>query len=256
MFTAYLTRIGLSAAVTCDISGLGELQSRHLQSVPFENLDVFHRRGVSTDVEHALEKIVGRARGGWCFEMNGAFGWLLAASGFDADYVSCRVMGDDGWGPELDHCGIVVHLDGRRWYTDVGFGDWSMTPIPLETGIHRTAPHDIACRIDGDRFVLAQHTTEGVWEDRLSGTFTPRALAEFDARSRHLQTAPGLRWTSGAFATMATGADGSRVTLRRGILRRRSGSDDFVDEVVPDAEWADNLHRHFGLHDALERGGA
>ena len=65
----------------------------HLVTVPFENLDVYHRRGVSTDVVASYAKVVEARRGGWCFELNGLFGWLLGRLGYDVDRVSCQVWG-------------------------------------------------------------------------------------------------------------------------------------------------------------------
>ena len=46
---AYLSRIGLSGPLTPDLANLEGLQRAHLTAVPFENLDVFARRGVRTD---------------------------------------------------------------------------------------------------------------------------------------------------------------------------------------------------------------
>jgi arylamine N-acetyltransferase len=42
----YLARIALSEAPPVDICGLEILQRAHLTAVPFENLDVYARRGV------------------------------------------------------------------------------------------------------------------------------------------------------------------------------------------------------------------
>ena len=73
-------------------------------------------------------------------------------------------------------------------------------------------------------------------------------------RSDYLQTEPGLAWTEKPFATRATATDGSRVTLRKGVLRVREGGGEFVDRQVDDAvEWAELLLQHFGLHDSASR---
>lgn len=131
----YMDRLGVDAVGRVpDLVLLTELQRSHLVAVPFENLDVYHRRPVRTDVSWSVPKITRHGRGGWCFELNGAFGWLLRQLGFRVDYVSCRVRGDDGWGPDLDHCALLVHLDDTRWFVDVGFGDCCMVPIPLMPG--------------------------------------------------------------------------------------------------------------------------
>ena len=41
------------------------------------------------------------------------------------------------------------------------------------------------------------------------------------------------------------------LTLRRGVLRQRTGSGPFVDRPVDDGEWSDLLAEHFGLIDHL-----
>ena len=79
----YLDRIGLSEAPPVDVDGLEILQRAHLTEVPFENLDVHAGRGVGTGLGWSLPKIVDRRRGGWCFELNGAFSGLLRDLGFE-----------------------------------------------------------------------------------------------------------------------------------------------------------------------------
>lgn len=218
-------------------------------NVPFENLDVYHHRGVTTDLDHSLNKIVSRGRGGWCFEINGAFGWLLSELGFDVSYVSCRVFGAEGWGPELDHCGLIVQLDGLATYVDVGFGDNCMVPIPLTSGVHRGVPRQIDCKIEDDTFVLSELQLEGQWARQLWGSFEPLPLSAFTPRSNHLQTEPGLAWTEKPFATRATDGDGSRVTLRPKVLKQRRGASEFVDAQIEPQDWTPLLKSHFGLSD-------
>jgi N-hydroxyarylamine O-acetyltransferase len=248
----YLGRIGLDAAWRKPtLEYLATLQTAHMIAVAFENLDVFHRRGVTTDAVSNVVKIVERGRGGWCFELNGAFGWLLNEVGFHVDYVSCRVFGADAWGPPLDHCALVVQLDSRRWLVDVGFGDNCMVPIPLEDGTHHGIPRPVRCQLDGDGFILAERQLDGVWVDQLWGSFDPLPLSAFTPRSEFLQTEPGLPWTERPFATRATDADGSRVTLRPGVLRRRVGCAEFVDTPVLNEDWPAVLFDNFGLVDNL-----
>jgi N-hydroxyarylamine O-acetyltransferase len=71
---AYLERIGLTRPIEPNLEGLEKLQRAHLSTVPFENLDVHARRGVGTEDAVTVDKVVRRRRGGWCFELNGAFG--------------------------------------------------------------------------------------------------------------------------------------------------------------------------------------
>ena len=250
MLAAYLARIGVDARGRArDLALLTELQIAHLVAVPFENLDVFHRRGVSTDPRMSIAKIVGRHRGGWCFELNGSFAWLLRALGYRADTVSCRVADDGTWGPDLDHCAVVVTVDDEPWFVDVGFGDCCTVPVPLRVGEHAGVPRDVEIRAAGDRFILAERLGEE-WRDQLDIDPTPRSMDDFTPRSTYLQTEPGLMWTEKPFATRAVAADGSRVTLRHGVLRQRTGTAEPVDVTVDATAgdtWSELLDEHFGI---------
>jgi N-hydroxyarylamine O-acetyltransferase len=246
---AYLDRLGLSSVPSPSLDLLAELQAAHLVEVPFENLDVYHGRGASTDVGESLDKIVRRGRGGWCFQVNGAFGWLLDRVGFDVVYVSCRVHDDDGWGPANDHCALVVHIDRTRYFVDVGFGDCCMLPIPLVDGDHAGVPRAVRCAAEGNDVVISECSLAGVWEPQLRVALVPVEMSAFDDRSTYLQTEPGLSWSTKAFATRATDVDGSRITLRDGLLRRRSGAGGFVDEEVGLGDWSRLLEENFGIVD-------
>ena len=231
---------------------LAGLQLAHLVTVPFENLHVFHHRGVRTDVEWSYPKIVERKRGGWCFEVNGCFGALLRAVGFDVDYISCNVWNEpDGWGPPFDHLGLVVRIDGERWFADVGFGDNCLVPLPIRDGEHASTPRLAHVEVADGAFELTELTPDGGWLKQLRGELRPVQLAEFEPRSEYLEHAPDLGWSTKPFATRALDGDGSRLTLRRGVLRQRTGSGQFVDRHVDDGEWSDLLAEHFGLIDHL-----
>jgi N-hydroxyarylamine O-acetyltransferase len=251
----YLQRIGMSAHTgppTLEL--LAALQLAHLTHVPFENLHVFHHRGVRTDIEWSYPKIVEQQRGGWCFELNGCFGALLRAVGFDADYISCQVWDPPGeWGPPLDHLGLLVDIDGERWFVDVGFGDNCLVPLPIVDGDHPATPRPARIEMDSDSFLLTELTLDDGWVPQLRGGLQPRQLADFTPRSEYLETAPHLSWSQKPFASRALDGDGSRVTLRRDVLRERSGTGAFVDTPVAENEWSELLAGHFGLDDTLGR---
>ena len=71
----YLHRIGLKTVPKPDLKGLASLHRAHLETIPYENLDVQLGRPVTIERRPIYEKIVERHRGGWCYEMNGLFGW-------------------------------------------------------------------------------------------------------------------------------------------------------------------------------------
>ncbi len=231
---------------------LASLQLAHLVTVPFENLHVFHARGVRTDIGWSYPKIVEQERGGWCFEVNGCFGALLRAVGFTLDYISCQVWNQPGeWGPPLDHLGLLVHLDSERWFVDVGFGDNCLVPLPVRDGEYAAVPRQARIEVDGEGFVLTELTPDEGWLPQLRGNFQPVELADFTPRSEYLKTAPDLGWGFKPFATRALDASGSRITLRRDLLRRRADCGPFVDSPVVEADWSALLAEHFHLTDSL-----
>lgn len=253
----YLRRIGVSPQVgRADLALLATLQAAHMIAVPFENLHVVHGRGVRTDVEWSYSKIVEGRRGGWCFELNGCFGALLRAIGFEVDHVSCRVWGGESaeYGPDLDHLALVVRLDGSRFLVDVGFGDNCMVPVLLESGESPGVPRPTRIGVDGERFTLAELVPPaegGDWQPQVMGTFVARTLDEFTPRSQFLQTDPSSFFTQKPFATRALDATGSRVTLRTNVLRTRAVAGGWQDRTVDEpGEWAQLLEQHFGLVDS------
>jgi len=49
-----------------------------MMAVPFENLDIHRGVPIVLSVPAFYEKIVTKRRGGYCYELNGLFAWLLA----------------------------------------------------------------------------------------------------------------------------------------------------------------------------------
>jgi N-hydroxyarylamine O-acetyltransferase len=137
---AYLQRIGLKERPRADLEGLQALHRAHLRAIPYENLDVQLGRKVTIERPAIFEKIVGRHRGGWCYEMNGLFGWALGELGFRVTRVAGAVMrvasGDAFIG---NHLVLKVELDEGLHLADVGFGDGPLGPIRIAPGPFESA---------------------------------------------------------------------------------------------------------------------
>lgn len=81
---AYFRRVGVSldpATLVPDLATLSVLQEAHLRQISFENLDVVVGRRVSMAPADVWDKLVGRGRGGYCFEQNSLLGDVLTAAG-------------------------------------------------------------------------------------------------------------------------------------------------------------------------------
>lgn len=137
---AYLRRIRYRESMIPGVDGPGidllrSLHRAHLFTVPFENLDIPLGRKIVCDEARILHKIVNEHRGGFCYELNGAFAALLRALEFRVTLLSGRVArADGGYSPEFDHLTLRVDLE-EPWLADVGFGDCFLEPLLLEPGM-------------------------------------------------------------------------------------------------------------------------
>src|SRR5690349_16698125 len=137
---AYLNRIGIDeTGLSPTLETLRLLQRQHLLNVPFENLDIHWKRPIVLDTGKFYEKIVGEKRGGFCYELNGAFNELLRHAGFETRLVSARVFNPETkvFGPEFDHMMIVVSIGDEEFIADVGFGDFIAEPLRVAPDIEQ-----------------------------------------------------------------------------------------------------------------------
>lgn len=133
----YLARLGITGTLSPTPDALLALHRAHALGVPYENLDVQLGQPLTTDPAAALAKLAA-GRGGWCYEMNGAFGAALTLLGFSvtrlAGGVQRAALGDAALG---NHLVLKVVIDGAALLCDVGFGDGLLEPIPLQEGHYR-----------------------------------------------------------------------------------------------------------------------
>jgi N-hydroxyarylamine O-acetyltransferase len=148
--TAYLTRIRYFKPIKPDAQTLHGLQLAHLRSVSFENLDIGLGRPILLEEEALWNKIVLNGRGGFCYEVNGLFAWLLKEIGYDVTYLNARDYHeeDDTFGIDFDHLTLLVRVPNEpaRWLVDVGWGDTFTQPLDIDTtemagtGVARLSP--------------------------------------------------------------------------------------------------------------------
>jgi len=133
----YLRRIGYLRPVRPDVKTLHELQPAHMLTVPFENLDIGLKRPIRLDRQALWDKIVVQRRGGFCYEVNGLFAWLLEQIGFNVTYLNARDYheDDDSFGIDFDHLTLLVQVphESTRWLVDVGWGDSFTRPLDIDT---------------------------------------------------------------------------------------------------------------------------
>src|SRR5689334_12281635 len=120
---SYLRRIGYPGPAEVSAAVLRSLHRQHMYPIPFENLAIPLGREIKLDMERIYEKIIVNGRGGFCYEQNARFAWVLRAIGFNVDMLSAGVARKDGsFGPDYDHMLLLVRIDVEPWIADVGFG--------------------------------------------------------------------------------------------------------------------------------------
>lgn len=221
---AYLERIGYSGSRDATEDTLVRLHRSHMFAVPFENLDIAMGRPIVLSLEALFDKIVRRRRGGFCYELNGLFAWLLGQLGFRVTLLSARVWDGERPGPEFDHMALLVECDARALVADVGFGDSFLEPLLLD-GSESSGPHARSYRVTGSGPDLVLERRDGgeAWKPEYVFSLTPRRLAEFDAMCEYHQTSPSSHFTRNSICSLATPAGRRTLSGRRAIETTGSG---------------------------------
>jgi N-hydroxyarylamine O-acetyltransferase len=220
---AYLDRIGYNGPLGPTPEVLRNLHRAHLLSVPFENLDITLGHKIVCDENAFMEKIVEQQRGGFCYELNGAFAGLLRELGFNVTLLSTRVPREDGSdSPEFDHLALRIDVD-EPWLADVGFGDSFLEPLALRSGAEGSHDGRTYRVVDGGNIMRMERAERGgPWKRQYSFTLTPRSLSDFAPMCHYHQTSPESPFTRKSVCSRAT-PDG-RITLAdRRLIFTRNG---------------------------------
>ena len=249
---AYLRRLGLQAPPAPRVETLFALHRAQVELIPYEAVWLWlgeRRRVAPLDSVHHLL----RGRGGYCYQLNGAFATLLGWLGFDVRWHVGGVQGtpDDPVGATANHLALTVHglpADTNpvgEWFIDAGLGDGPHEPMPLATGGYRQGPFTYelgpSVAVDGGWRFHADPAMSLVGMDfglEVAGRHA------FDAKNRWLQTAPesGFVRVLAVFRRDATGID-----ALRGRVLRRIADDDTSTDLTASADWFAALADVFGL---------
>jgi len=171
--------------------------------------------------ERLYDKIVLRRRGGFCYELNGMFAWLLRQLEYQVTLLSAEVAESGGaFSPAYDHLTLLIHqVDGADWLADVGFGDSYRRPLRMEPDVEQDGGdgHTYRLRVaqsrDGARderdqlpYWLVEQRGDGSavqLEPVYRFTLQPHALADFTERCVFQQTSPESHFTQKRICSLA-----------------------------------------------------
>lgn len=226
---------------------LRRLQRRYLTTIPFENLDIHWRVPIELDVRHAWEKFVRRRRGGFCYELNGLFAWMLEQLGFDVSLLSGRVWRKPAraWGPDYDHLALHLRVGGSDFLADVGYGDSFRAPLALPAGVASdVSGHYRLLPADGE-LQLEHASVPGHWRPLYRVALRPRTLAEFGPMFHWHQTSPESPFTNHTVFTLARPWGRSTVTERYRMETR--GAHTTRQRFQDPSAWLQELRSRFGV---------
>jgi N-hydroxyarylamine O-acetyltransferase len=244
----YLGRLGFEDRPAPTADRLDALQLAHLRRVPFENLDLHIGRPVVIDVDRFVRKVVVEGRGGFCYELNGAFAWLLTSLGYEVELLEARVHGPGGPTRPFDHLCLRVGGPGG-WLVDVGFGDSFDRPLPLRFDeVHRDANGAFQLVDVGDGWV--DLVRDGVPTFRFDRA--PRAIEDFAPGCAFHQT-PASHFLRNTICSLRT--EDGRVTVS-GLLLVTTVDGVRTEEPIDPPALGPLLADRFGVHlehDEIER---
>jgi N-hydroxyarylamine O-acetyltransferase len=207
---AYLRRLGFPAGVEPSVAGLRSLHKGHLRRIPFENLDIHLGEPIVLDPEQLVRKLTERRRGGFCYELNGAFAALLEDLGFTVEQREARVVTPDGGlSMPFDHLCLRVGVEDEWFLVDVGFGACFDEPRPFVLDEDHEDP-DGTFRLEARDEGWVELLQDGSPQYR----FGPEHhdLADFTEAATWHQTSPESHFTQNPVCTRRT--ERGRVTLR------------------------------------------
>lgn len=243
---AYLDRIGFVGAVRADFATVDGMMRRQLRTVPFENLDVQAGKGVSLVPEDLVDKLVGRRRGGYCYEINGLFALALTALGISWRFVAARPMLTPERRPRT-HMALLVRLDGEDWLCDLGFGAYGIHAPMRLADIGVEVPQDDDCFMleqpNAHEYRLRSRGADG-WSDLYGFDLSDQDWIDFMPANHFSATHPNSLFVQKLLVTRLT--DTGRIVLFDGQFKVRDRAGTTARPVEPD-ETASILRDMFGL---------
>jgi len=248
---AYLERIRYAGPLKPDVETLRGLQHTHLISVPFENLDIGLKRAIKIDELSIWEKVIRQRRGGFCYELNGLFAWLLIQTGYKVTYLNARDYHEDDntFGIDFDHLTLLLHVPGEsiRWLVDVGWGDTFTQPLDIDDeGWQQQGLRAYRLEPFNAGYQLWQRDSKGQLERQYYFDLTPHQFpAEYEATCLYHQTSAHSIFTQKRIVSRLT--ENGRISLSNTQLIVTTNGQRHETPVQNEVEFHDLLKEHFGF---------
>ena len=243
----YKSRIEVTGAeLHPNLETLNRLQRAHLNTVPFENLDIHWKRPIVLDEKKFYEKIVSDRRGGFCYELNGLFNVLLRSIGFQTRLISARVFNGTEFGPEFDHMAMIVTIDGDEYLADVGFGSFTDETLRFAIDVEQNDREGVFVirNFDDEYFEVAKRLDD-TWIPEYIFRDITRELSEFAEMCDFQQYSPDSHFTKGKLCSIKTGTGRKTLTDKSFIVTENGKKNE--TPVNSESEFYSLLEREFSI---------
>jgi len=244
---AYLQRIGFTSTPRLDFETLYALQRKHLQTIPYENIDILRGIPISLDIDDIFEKIVIRGRGGYCFELNALFAWLLRDLGFEVTDYFARFLLNEPEIPMRRHHVLGVSFHGERYLCDVGVG-LVIPRMPIKLAAGTISEQNGECyKLEKEDFlgyVLYELKSEG-WRPLYSFTEEAQIKADYMVTSFYCENHPDSIFRAGNMIHIFT--ENGRKSIADLELRIFSPEGVEVIDITTKEAYEKLLKLHFGI---------
>jgi len=245
--SSYLQRIGYHGTPRSDFNTLHALQRLHLLTVPYENLDIVRGIPISLEIEDIYEKIICRHRGGYCFELNALFAWLLKNLGFKVTDYMARFLKDEPEIPMRRHRVLKVSCADGDFVCDVGVGlVVPREPLPLITG-KVSRQNDEKYILEKEDFLgnVLYEWRQNTWRKLYAFTEEPQLEKDFIAVSFYCENHPDSIFKAHDMVHIFT--DTGRKSVAGREVRLFSENKVEILHPATDAAYHELLNVHFGI---------
>ena len=163
-------------------------------NIPFENIDVYNGKELSLKPEDLFEKVVNRRRGGYCFEMNTFFCFVLKQMGYSVYGLLTRLSrGGMPFGGYV-HRTNLVEAEGKKYLCDVGFGsDCFVEPLHFaldEVQVNYGRTYRIVQGTDPSVEYTVEILRDGGFEPLMGFIDRPAKEEDFEIANYHINLSP------------------------------------------------------------------
>jgi N-hydroxyarylamine O-acetyltransferase len=244
---AYLDRIDYHGKTEANPDVLKRIHEQHVLRVPFENLDIHYGKAIVLEETRIYAKVVENHRGGFCYELNLLFHWLLTQLGFTSKIIAARIINSEGQlGPAFDHMCLLVELP-QIWLVDVGFGDLFRRPVLVEANEIQTDGRNYF-KVESyapEEYLLLMSSDKIRFSRKYTFTTQARSASDFAVQCEDKQTNPDSHFVKNRICTRPTPE--GRITVYNQKLIHKIGEQTYESIIGEEPEFSEVLKEWFDI---------